>query len=427
MKATEMIKSKPWAITKDALEKIVEISERKNDFSKYQALLDSGEKTDHEIVESHGDIAVINVIGPIFRYANLFSDVSGATSIEKLSNAVSYAEDNFKKIIFNFDTPGGEATEISSMAEKIKNLKVPTVAYVGAMAASAGYWLASATDKIVISKTGLVGSIGVVATFPKSGDNEVIEIISSQSPNKRIDVETDDGKEKIQTMIDEMADVFVSDVSSYRKVTKEKVLKDFGQGGVIMGEKAVLAGMADELGSIVDLLNENEAYVMTKLTVQERLKKLESSDKELCEFIKNQGFDEGFESASSDIESDKVKAFEEGKESGAASELERIKSVKAQSIPGYESKLEEFMFDGKTTGPQAAVQLVRLMQDKKENVLKAIQETDSPIQDSPLNIDEDEKKFNSDKSLQKDFGTVESYKAYIKGVNSGAIRRFGGA
>ncbi len=376
----------------------------------------------------HGSTAVINIAGPIFRYANMFTRISGATSIDAVASAIGEAEATADNIIFNFDTPGGDATEISSMAERINKIKIPTVAYVGAMAASAGYWLASATDKIVVGSTGLVGSIGVIATFPKSGKNETVEIISSQSPDKRINVETDEGAAKMQALIDKMAGIFVADVARYRGVSEEKVLSDFGKGGVLIGADAVSAGMADAMGNINDLiLTKSGDYKMSNLTLQERLKKLEASDSELVAHIKGSAFDEGFESASKDVETEKKAAHQEGFAAGKASELERIKGVKAQSVAGYSAEIEAMMFDGETTAEQAAVKIVRAMQDKKENVLQAIQETQEPIQDAPEQTCSAEKQWASDESLKRDFPTFESYLKYQEGVKSGRIRRVGGA
>jgi ClpP class serine protease len=53
-----------------------------------------------------------------------------------------------------------------------------------------------------------------------------VDIVSSQSPDKRIDPNTDEGRTKVQAVVDALADVFVSAVSDFRKSTPEKVLSD---------------------------------------------------------------------------------------------------------------------------------------------------------------------------------------------------------
>ena len=352
----------------------------------------------------------------------MFTRISGATSIDSLASAIGEAEAVADNIIFNFDTPGGDATEISSMAERINKIKIPTVAYVGAMAASAGYWLASATDKIIIGSTGMVGSIGVIATFPKKGQNETVEIISSQSPDKRVDVETEEGAAKMQALIDKMAGIFVADVARYRGVSEEKVLNDFGKGGVLIGADAVKAGMADAMGNINELLTKNEGHTMSNLTLEQRVKKLEASDSELLAHIKEEGFNEGFESASKDVEAEKKAAHDEGFLFGKKAELDRIKGVKAQAVAGYEKEIEAAMFDGETTAEQAAMAIVKAMQDKKETIKADVTVTQAPIDDAPeAYADDIEKQWATSEDARKNFSSLDTFRAYSEGVRKGAI------
>lgn len=125
------------------------------------------------------------------------------------------------------------------------------VCYVGSRSQSAGYWIASAADRVVADPTAMLGSIGVVMGMrAKSGSANTVEFVSSQSPYKRVDPTTETGKAHVQATIDDLADVFVDAVACNRGVTREKVLADFGQGGSMVGAKAVAAGMADSIGSL---------------------------------------------------------------------------------------------------------------------------------------------------------------------------------
>jgi ClpP class serine protease len=128
------------------------------------------------------------------------------------------------------------------------------------MAASGGYWIASAADRVVISELAVLGSIGVVlGVEDRSGADErrgvrKVEIVSSQSPGKRPDVNTEEGRTQIQTMVDDLAEVFVSAVAKHRGVSSEDVISKFGAGGVKVGAKAVASGMADEVGQFEAVL-----------------------------------------------------------------------------------------------------------------------------------------------------------------------------
>jgi len=87
-------------------------------------------------------------------------------------------------------------------------------------------------------------------------DVKRVEIVSSSSPDKRIDPNTDAGRAKVQAMVDALAEVFVSSVAKFRGVGTEKVLSDFGRGGVLVGAQAKSAGMADRIGSLDSVIAE---------------------------------------------------------------------------------------------------------------------------------------------------------------------------
>jgi ClpP class serine protease len=207
-------------------------------------------------VTMRGDVAVLPVNGPIFRRANMFTEVSGATSIDLLARdfASAVASPDVRAIVLEIDSPGGEVTGVNAFADQIfaARGKKPIVAYVDGCGASAAYWIASAADEIVLDATARVGSIGVVQSVPNpnAATADEIEIVSSQSPNKRPDVTTDEGRAVIRANVDALADVFIGAVARNRGVTPEKVASDFGKGGMAVGAAAVSAGLADRLGSM---------------------------------------------------------------------------------------------------------------------------------------------------------------------------------
>lgn len=211
-------------------------------------------------------VAVLPVTGPIFRRAGFFSDISGATSVETLAKDLetALADPNVRAVLLEFDSPGGEANGIGELAAMIRagSQRKPVWGYAGGLAASAAYWLAAACEEVVISPAAMVGSIGCVTTWRDTRERDekagirTYEIVSSQSPGKRPDVATESGRAQIQTLVDQLADLFVAAVADYRSVTAETVLSDFGQGGIVIGQAAVDAGMADRLGSFEHTLSE---------------------------------------------------------------------------------------------------------------------------------------------------------------------------
>jgi capsid assembly protease len=249
----------PWAITERYMDTIQSVVDRETDLEAVAAKLGRPLANTSHRVEQRGSVAVISIEGPLFRYANLFTEISGATSVEVLATDFTAAldDDRVQSILLNVNSPGGQAEGVSELASMIYEARArkPIWAYVGGFAASGGYWLASAAERIVMHQTGYAGSIGVLATVTddkerreKSGVRKW-EIVSSQSPLKRVDPATDAGQAQLQEMVDEMAAIFIGQVAQHRATTAEHVTAHYGRGFVVSAQKSIAAGMADELGT----------------------------------------------------------------------------------------------------------------------------------------------------------------------------------
>ncbi|WP_392559344.1 S49 family peptidase [Orbus mooreae] len=257
------IKQTPWAITPSALESIISIASRSYSDPNIAATIQQQRETQSIIEADTPLVAVINIFGPIFTRADLFSEISGACSISSLKSQIDAAlnDDGIGGIVLNIDSPGGAVTGTHELANYIRESSKPIVSYVSGMACSAAYWLASATRYIYADKTALLGSVGVVAMWTDDSEAKKkqgltdYEIVSSQSPKKRENPTTDEGRASLQKTIDGLADVFVSDVAVNRGVSVEHVLADFGQGGVFLANEAINKKMADEVSSLDCVIN----------------------------------------------------------------------------------------------------------------------------------------------------------------------------
>lgn len=210
-------------------------------------------------IEMRDGVAVLKISGPLSREDDVWCWIFDGTSYERLARTFTAAVENpaVRAVLFDVDSPGGDVDSCNELCDIIYSArgKKPIVAYVGGMGCSGAYWLASACDEIVCSETAMLGSIGVLAVYTdwskfdeKQGIKE-IPIIASQSPYKRSDPTTKDGKARIQARIDELASVFIAGVARNRKVSVETVMEKFGKGDVLVGANAVDAGLADRLGS----------------------------------------------------------------------------------------------------------------------------------------------------------------------------------
>lgn len=257
------VMSRPWAVRRPALENAFKIAFRENASPEMVALELGRPLQNTRSVTMRGSVAVVPITGPIFRYANIFSEISGGTSLELLALDIGrcLADPNVKSILLEIDSPGGEAIGIHELARAIRlgSASKRVVAYVGGDGCSAAYWLAAAASEVVIDATAMVGSIGVVfcVPTPDPASASEIEIVSSQSPRKRPDVTTEEGVAEIQAIADSLADVFVADVAELRALEASRVLAT--EGGVLIGADAVAGGLADRLGSLEGLIAELNA------------------------------------------------------------------------------------------------------------------------------------------------------------------------
>src|SRR5262245_20233288 len=261
-----------WATTPQTLNMLLNIVLRKNDVEAYRQQYGEQKPREKRPATNGDGVAQIDIVGPLFRYANLFTDCSGATSVEKLQGEfrAAMAAPNVRSIVLNINSPGGEADGIGELAAEIFAARghKPVTAYVGGMAASGAYWLASAAELIIMHETAQAGSIGVVATL--IDDREAMEkegikryeVVSSQSPDKRPPAGSDQARALVQGTVDSMADVFIQRVAQYRGVDPQHVIDNFGKGYTRLGGPSVGVGMADQLGSLKERFVEREERSM---------------------------------------------------------------------------------------------------------------------------------------------------------------------
>lgn len=252
---SEKLFNEPWAIEKDWLKKIIAIADRESDVEALEAKLGKPLEYAYEATQ-RGDTAVIPIDGPIFPKANMFSRMSGAASLDVVAQDFQSAIDNddIKDIVLKINSPGGSVVGVDEMHSLIAGSPKKVTTHVSGMGASAAYWLAAASDEISISPVSMVGSIGVVHVHQTGDDDDTIEFVSSVSPRKRLDPESDEGKQAIMDEVNDIAEVFVSNVADGRNTSPEDVIQNFGKGGMLIGQAALDAGMVDRVGTFEELM-----------------------------------------------------------------------------------------------------------------------------------------------------------------------------
>jgi len=224
-------------------------------------------KFDNSIQEAVIDenVGIMRIDGAMIKRGNMFSQVSGLSSYDTISKQFKALNDNqdVEKILLHITSQGGEVNGLNDLADAIYSSDKETIAYIEDLGASAGYWLASSFDKIYANETAMIGSIGVIASYRVSED-DTIQIVSSNAPDKNVDVSTDVGKSKVKERLDALESVFIEKVATHRGVSVQDVLSDFGQGGVMIAKDALSSGMIDGVMSYGELLNNVKEKDMTE-------------------------------------------------------------------------------------------------------------------------------------------------------------------
>lgn len=171
--------------------------------------------------------------------------------------------DDINEIVLLIDSPGGAVAGLFDSCRFIEKAskKKKCTAYVTGMACSAAYAIATACDEIYMMEDAEVGSCGCYAHaveysdayFEKEGFLHRV-FRSKCSPKKNCSVITDEVEaEAFQKEIDALGEKYLRYVAKRRKCAYSDALENFGKGGVLMGEKAIAAGMVDGIKTLEEL------------------------------------------------------------------------------------------------------------------------------------------------------------------------------
>lgn len=244
-----------WLITAEALQSVrsaqsvgvVPTTEQQAEFT---ASYESGDYPGARIMTKAGGVAYISIKGVLTKEPSWVMRYFGGgnTAYSEIISALNEAErdPNIESIVLDIDSPGGQTNGLTTAMDAIADTTKPTTAEVSGMAASAAYGLASQADSITALDRGAVfGSIGVKGSYYV--DENIVDITSSNAPEKAPDVTTEDGKSQVRKYLDQIEAVFIQDIAEGRKTSPENVKANFGRGGVFLAQDALTHGMIDEL------------------------------------------------------------------------------------------------------------------------------------------------------------------------------------
>jgi signal peptide peptidase SppA len=207
-------------------------------------------------------VAVIPLQGVITPKASVLSMLFGGSGLsvfrESLREAV--ASDEVDSIVLDVDSPGGSVAMVEETAAEIRRARdvKPITAVANTDAGSAAYWLASQADELVVTPSGMVGSVGAyILHLDFSAMNEKMGVEPTFISAGRYKTEgnpeeplTDEATEHLQETVDEAYDTFVRDVAQGRRVPEKTVKSSYGEGRMLTAPRALEAGMVDSVETI---------------------------------------------------------------------------------------------------------------------------------------------------------------------------------
>lgn len=205
-------------------------------------------------------IAIIPIHGTLVRRAIGLDAASGLTSYTRIAADLdaALAAPEVAGILLDIDSPGGEAGGVFELAARIREAtaRKPVWAHAGDSAFSAGYALACAAQRVTLSTTGGVGSIGVIALHIDQSVRNAQNGLSvtalyagahknDATPHAPL---TPQATDALQTEIDRLYALFVGHVAAMRGLDANAVRAT--EAALYFGEDALAAGLADGVASL---------------------------------------------------------------------------------------------------------------------------------------------------------------------------------
>ena len=272
-----------WAIMPSKLQSIVEFIQMKVDgvdlspesvaeITKDRSIiktqvLDSLLPNESDSSVTGNKVAVIPIHGTIAHRMNIMNSVSGGISTEALGKQFeTFSDDpNISTIILDIDSPGGAVSGVEELGNQIfaARDKVHIVASANSLAASAAYWLGSQAHEFVVTPSGEVGSIGVIAVHEsvfraketQGRDITVIKAGKFKADTSPLEPLSEEAHAFIQERVDERYDTFVSTVAKGRNVSTDTVINKFGEGRIVGAKSALSKGMVDGIETLSETIS----------------------------------------------------------------------------------------------------------------------------------------------------------------------------
>ncbi|WP_341816171.1 S49 family peptidase [Wolbachia endosymbiont (group B) of Elophila nymphaeata] len=241
-------------------------------------------------------IAVIRIYGVLTKKTEAFDHILDMTSYENIHEEIESAleDKSIETILLDIDSPGGEVNGVFDLADFIceSRAKKRIVAIANDDAYSAAYAIASSAEKVFVSRTSGVGSIGVIASHidqSRFDEKQGIKYTTIFAGSRKNDLNphepiTSESLESLQKEVDRLYEMFVQLIARNRGLSIEKIRST--EAGLYFGEKAVEIGLADGVTTFFEFINKGENTMNKQTTTNLETDNLTKYRTEIVELIR---------------------------------------------------------------------------------------------------------------------------------------------
>ncbi|WP_438456556.1 S49 family peptidase [Wolbachia endosymbiont of Kerria lacca] len=239
-------------------------------------------------------IAIIRIYGVLTKKTEAFDHILDMTSYENIHEEIESAleDKSIETILLDIDSPGGEVNGVFDLADFIYSArgKKRIIAIANDDAYSAAYAIASSAEKIFLTRTSGIGSIGVIASHidqSRFDEKQGIKYTTIFAGSRKNDLNphesmTSESLGSLQKEVDRLYEMFLQLIARNRGLSIEKIRST--EAGLYFGEKAVEIGLADGVTTFFEFINNHRSVSMTTNELTEE--GYENCRREILEIIR---------------------------------------------------------------------------------------------------------------------------------------------
>lgn len=261
-----------WAIQPEKAEAIIALLEFRASGQRYtaeeiEARTQSDAATSRKASAAKG-VAVLPMVGVVSQRLSIMDEISGGGSVSTdsfarvLRGAVN--DPDVGAIVLDVDSPGGSVYGVAELSKQIFEARQskPIYAVANSLAASAAYWLATSAEKLFVTPSGEVGSVGVLAVHEDRSEADakegykytVVKAGEFKAEDAPYTPLTDQARAFLQSRVDDYYGMFIDALARNRGMKRREVDANFGQGRVFGAKDAVSRNMADSIKTLDEVV-----------------------------------------------------------------------------------------------------------------------------------------------------------------------------